>query len=132
MTAAYHFAEFDHSDLTWLAGTGESPDDAGPSLHSDIELLARVREGDSEAFDSLLVAYGRQLASYAKRFLGSKEAAQDVVQDVFVHLWENRARITVRASVRAYLYTAVRNHALNIRKRDRAEIARINENSLQM
>lgn len=130
MSAAYQFAVFEESDFTWAA-RGNEPDSAGDawspgeSRASDLELLGLIATGDPQAFEALLAAYAKQLASYARRFLGSPDTAQDAVQDVFAHLWENRKSVTVRSSVRAYLYTSVRNRALNIRKRDIAEVARI-------
>jgi RNA polymerase sigma-70 factor (ECF subfamily) len=46
----------------------------------------------------------------------SADAAEDVVQDVFAALWAARGTMQITTSVRAYLYAAVRNRALNVRK----------------
>jgi RNA polymerase sigma-70 factor (ECF subfamily) len=95
-------------------------DAADPDLHL-APLLAQVRVGDHAAFKSLALAVIRPLELYARRFTGSVDTARDVVQDVLAHLWEHRQAIQVRGSVRGYLYTAVRNRALNLRRRDTTE-----------
>ena len=87
-------------------------------------LLAQVRADDQRAFEMLVAEIVRPLELYARRFIGSADASQDVVQDVFARLWEHRQTLHVRGSVRAYFYSAVRNRALNVRRHDAAESAR--------
>jgi RNA polymerase sigma-70 factor (ECF subfamily) len=62
--------------------------------------------------------YYAPLASFAFRYLRDASAAEDVVQDVFGALWNGRAKFTVTTSLKAYLFAAVRNRALNLRKHD--------------
>jgi RNA polymerase sigma-70 factor, ECF subfamily len=81
-------------------------------------VIARIREGDSRAFEAVFRAYYAPLASFAFRYLRDAAAAEDVVQEVFGALWNGRDRLVVTTSLRAYLYAAVRNRALNIRKHD--------------
>ena len=50
---------------------------------------------------------------YAKDLLKISEIAEEVVQDVFVKLWNNRATISINTSLKAYLYRMVHNHSLN-------------------
>lgn len=50
------------------------------------------------------------------KFTRSKDSAEEVVQDVFVNLWEKRFTLVVNSSLRAYLFTAVRNQSLNYLK----------------
>jgi RNA polymerase sigma-70 factor (ECF subfamily) len=51
--------------------------------------------------------------------LRSREAAEDVVQEVMLNLWRHRETLSVEDSLRAYLYRAVRNRALNSARNDR-------------
>jgi len=57
--------------------------------------------------------YGR-LCAYANLFLNDADAAEDVVQDVFVKLWQNREELAVQTSLQSYLFRAVRNGCLNV------------------
>jgi RNA polymerase sigma-70 factor (ECF subfamily) len=93
--------------------TSHAASSTGPS---DVALLARIRSGDAGALESLLKQYWVQLATYAARLLDSEDAAEDVVQEAFIRLWEHRERWSLEGSVRALLYTITRNAALDQRK----------------
>ena len=87
------------------------------------EWFDRIRGGDERAFEALFRAYGGPLCEFALGYVKSSGAAQDLVQDLFVHLWENRETLGTPRSVQAYLYGAVRNRALNQMRRSRIELA---------
>jgi len=89
------------------------------------ELLARIRADDGSALTELIGTLTRQLVHYARRFSSSADDAEDLVQDVFVWVWERRHELAVRGNFRTYLYTAVRHRALDVRKHRNAEAARI-------
>jgi RNA polymerase sigma-70 factor (family 1) len=73
---------------------------------------ARPSRAESCPWDSAVAAYYVELCEYVLRYVGSAEAAEDLVQDLFLHLWDTRGpRDTVRLS-RPYLYVAARNRAL--------------------
>ena len=68
--------------------------------------------GPSEAWESAFQAHYVDLCEYVLRLVGSAEATEDIVQDLFLHLWDTRgSRDRVRLS-RPYLYVAARNRAL--------------------
>ncbi|WP_420455302.1 RNA polymerase sigma-70 factor [Rubrivirga sp.] len=81
-------------------------------------LAARVRSGDRAAFEALFRSAWGDLARYA-RTLADPAEADDAVQDALLTLWRRRADLDPDRSVRALLYTAVRNRLLN-RQRDHA------------
>jgi RNA polymerase sigma-70 factor (ECF subfamily) len=68
------------------------------------------------AFEAVFREHYQALARFAFRFVRDATAAEDVVQDVFARLWTDRHTLNIATSVRAYLYAAVRNRALNISK----------------
>lgn len=96
-----------------------SPNPIPPS--DDANLADRVRAGDASAFESLFHLYYDPLCRFADGYVRSHGDAEDLVQGVFVQLWYLRERWVLRGSVRAYLYTAVRNAALNVLKHRLAE-----------
>ena len=61
-------------------------------------------------FDDLYVP----LCRFALKFLNNTSLAEDVVQDTFVYLWENRNRLSFSDGINQYLYTTVKNKSLNI------------------
>ena len=85
-------------------------------LPSDI--ATRIRGGDAKAFELVFRTYYQPLCAFAFRFLRDSATAEDLVQDVFGAVWTTRATIQIKTSVRAYLYTSVRNRALNVRKHE--------------
>lgn len=74
----------------------------------------RIRDGDAGAFEAMVRTYTDPLRAYAERQVGSEAVAEEIVEDVFVDIWERRATWTVKASVRRYLYGAVRRAALHV------------------
>ena len=85
-------------------------------LPSDI--ATRIRAGDAKAFELVFRTYYQPLCAFAFRFVRDSAAAEDLVQDVFGAVWTTRATIQIKTSVHAYLYTSVRNRALNVRKHE--------------
>ena len=77
---------------------------------------------DNDAFEALFREHYASLATFALRYLRDRSIAEELVQDLFADLWARRATWTPRAgSERAYLLAAVRNRALNLRKRQALE-----------
>ncbi len=91
----------------------------------EVLLLARIRQGDRQAFDALLRPLISPLSDFAAALTGSRTGGEDVVQDVLLNVWSSHASWQPTISARAYLFGAVRNRALNearnaLRRRDRA------------
>lgn len=83
-----------------------------------VELLARFRRGDDDAFEAIFREYAAQLCAFALHFTGSRDLATEIVHDVFLLVWERRERLDVQRNLRAYLYKATRNRALEVTRRD--------------
>ena len=88
-------------------------------VSSDDELVRRIRAGDESAFDRLVREHYTGLCIFAARMLNSHAAAEEVVQDVLLRVWEQRDRWEVRGKISSYLYASVRNGALNVARRER-------------
>src|SRR5687768_7707145 len=83
------------------------------SRESELELLARIASGDRGAFEQLFRDHYAALVRFGEGLLRSRELAEDTVQEVLLNLWRQRETVRVDDSLRAYLYRAVRNRALN-------------------
>ncbi|MCH8961481.1 MAG: RNA polymerase sigma-70 factor [Bacteroidetes bacterium] len=84
-----------------------------PSDDSFIRWSERLQSSDQRAYSELFEAMHVVLLRYAWRFTGEQEAARDIVQDAFLKLWQIRAEVDPQRSLKALLYTMVRNLALN-------------------
>ncbi|MEX2345711.1 MAG: RNA polymerase sigma-70 factor [Balneolaceae bacterium] len=80
---------------------------------SNQKLVERIRSGDQNAFESLFYRYYSKLCVFSNSYVKSLDIARDVVQEVFIKIWDNRANFYVNQSLKAYLYQAVRNQSLN-------------------
>ena len=80
---------------------------------TDLEVMDALRRDDPRALQRLGDCYWPGLLSYVRRMLSDVDAAEDVVQEAFVRLWEERARWWASSAPRAVLYRIARNLALN-------------------
>jgi RNA polymerase sigma-70 factor (ECF subfamily) len=92
-------------------------------IHTDETLLSLVADGDKEAFTMLYRRYWESLFSTAARALRSKTDAADLVQDIFLSIWNRRNDLRVTGSLAAYLQTSVRYKVIkyiekNVTRRD--------------
>jgi RNA polymerase sigma-70 factor (ECF subfamily) len=76
---------------------------------SDEGLMLLAREGDEEAFAELARRYRAPILNFVYRFLGDRETAEDVSQDVFVRLWSNARTYTPKAKFSTFIYHVARN-----------------------
>jgi RNA polymerase sigma-70 factor, ECF subfamily len=83
------------------------------NLVTDQELLARIRRGDEQAFDTLFRQFYGPLVGLAESLLKTRAVAEEVVQDVMLEVWRRRESIHLEESWRAYLFRSARNRALN-------------------
>ncbi len=82
-------------------------------LNSDEQLMLRISADDNIALELLFKKYYAQLVRFAREIVKSKDQAEDMVQKVFVKIWDKRASITVNSQVKSYLFVAVKNHCFN-------------------
>jgi RNA polymerase sigma-70 factor (family 1) len=80
---------------------------------NDQELFTSIKEGNEKAFEALFRAYYPFLCMYCTRLLKDASAAEEIVQELFVKLWEKRSQTTIDTSVKNYLFRAAKNHCLN-------------------
>lgn len=72
---------------------------------SDYELVEELRKGDIEAFDQVFKKYGDRLFGFALSYLKSKVETEELIQDVFLKIWENRKNLKKESSLKSYLFT---------------------------
>lgn len=79
----------------------------------DETLFANMRMHDAKAFELLFKRHYKPLCRRVNSMLNDEEATEDVVQQLFIKIWESRETLETPDSVAAYLFTAARNRALN-------------------
>jgi len=76
---------------------------------SDYELIALIKQDDFNAFTEIYERYKGALYIHAFHRLRDREEVKDLIQQLFVTLWDNRRTLEVKSHLSGYLFTAVRN-----------------------
>lgn len=82
------------------------------SLYTDQELLEAIRNDDERAFHELFRRYWKKVHCMAYSRVRSKELTEEIVQDLFISLWNKRASLAI-TNLPSYLYTSVKHRVLN-------------------
>lgn len=86
-------------------------------LDTDNELIDKLRIGDVEAFDRVYQRYAGKLYAFSLKYLKSKEEAEELVQSVFLKVWENQKNLRKNTSFKSYLFTIAYNEICNLFRR---------------
>lgn len=77
----------------------------------DTQLLLHIQQDSKQAFNALYERYWEKAYNDAYRRLKETDLAKDIVQDIFTHIWQNRATLRIE-NFPAYLHTAIRNKVI--------------------
>jgi RNA polymerase sigma-70 factor (ECF subfamily) len=87
------------------------------SAHTDDELMARMASGDITALGELVRRHQTRSWSVALRFLGDRSAAEDLVQETFLTLYEKAPGYRPRGQFVAYLFRVLTHKAISLKRR---------------
>lgn len=91
---------------------------------ADLELAARCRAGDADAFEELYRLHVRRLYSLAVRMIGSADEAEDVLQEVFLQAHRKLAGFRGESTLGTWLYRLTMNHCLDHLRGRQAKMSR--------
>ena len=77
-------------------------------------MTERLKSGDTQSLKFLFDTFYPSLCHFAVQFLNDHDQSEEVVQDLFVRLWENRGQLEIKTSLKSYLFRSVRNQCLNL------------------
>lgn len=78
------------------------------------ELLIRLKNGDMLAFDKVYELFSHKLFSFVFRILKDEAEADDVVQEVFVKIWESREKLDDYKLLNSYIFTIAYNNSIDL------------------
>ncbi|QIP13477.1 RNA polymerase sigma-70 factor [Spirosoma aureum] len=84
-------------------------------------LLNQISVGDEKAFNKLYDFYRPGIYRFIYKFIKSSELTNDICQEVFMKIWEERWAIQEINSFKSYLFTITKNHTFNVLKRAAVE-----------
>jgi len=76
-------------------------------------LVQRMLGGDDAAFSAIFKRYYLDLVLFAGTFVRNRQAAEEIVQDVFIRLWENRGSVVINSSLRSFLLKSIQNKCID-------------------
>lgn len=80
-------------------------------------LAEQISRGSHKAFDEVFRQYYGRVSNFIRSLIKSQSVAEDIVQDVFVNLWNSRHALSEVRSLNSYIYTIARNAAIDHMRR---------------
>ncbi|MFA5714029.1 MAG: sigma factor, partial [Bacteroidales bacterium] len=78
----------------------------------ELVLKQKLKALDKRAIEYLFDTYYEPLYLFCEKFIYNSDAAHDMVQSVFIKIWENSQNITFTGTIKSYLYVSVKNECL--------------------
>lgn len=75
--------------------------------------VKKIKKGDQKAFKKLFLRFYDPLCQFSWQYTHSRHISEELVQEVFLGLWQSRESLDPRKNIKSYLYKSVRNKALN-------------------
>ncbi|WP_428328345.1 RNA polymerase sigma factor [Mucilaginibacter sp.] len=86
--------------------------------YCDTDLLIYLKQDDTTAFNAIYKRYSKPVYTYLLHKLKDQDICNDVLQDIFVNVWEKRGELDIDTSLKAYLFQAARFKIIDIYRRD--------------
>lgn len=93
------------------------------ALTDDKALIEAFQSGDEFAFVSLYNRYKNPIYAFCVKMLGDRALAQDVMQETFLRVYENRDRLLNTSSFKSWVFTIARNQCLNQLRRSKRQVS---------
>jgi RNA polymerase sigma-70 factor (ECF subfamily) len=95
----------------------------GAGGRAERQLLDALHVGDARAFEVIFRRYAAALCDFAFSYVRARETAEEIVQDLFCWVWEQRFTVEMPHGMRPWLFLAVRNRSLNALRNRRVELS---------
>ncbi len=97
-----------------------SSDKSNPYLSDpDVRLMLEFQEGNKASFEDLMRKYFPRLVNFIYRYVGSREMAEDLTQEVFIRVYKSVANYKPQSKFQTWVFTIARNLSLNQLKRNK-------------
>lgn len=90
---------------------------------SDNELMERVKNGDKQAFEELVLIHRRNAIGFACRFVKDNYLAEDIIQESFAAIYINRYNYKPKSSFKAFLFAVIRNKCIDYLRKNKGIVA---------
>ena len=77
-------------------------------------IVNKIKQGNIHAFEIVFRKLYSPLCGYANKMINDHDKAEEIVQEVFYIIWKNKERLTIKVSLKSYLYKSVQNSCLQM------------------
>jgi RNA polymerase sigma-70 factor, ECF subfamily len=105
-------------------------------MDQEANIIRRIRQGDIREFETLFRSSYASLVRYAKTIIRDHDTAEEIVQEFFFRLWQDKEKLNITSSLNGYLFKSVHNRCLHfiehqkvVEKHESEVISTINEYS---
>lgn len=96
-------------------------------LPNESLFITQLSKGDGLAFEKIYDHYYDRIHLFVLKFVKSSQLAEDLTQEIFIKIWEDRSQLNEKESFRAWLFVIARNHTLNFLKKASRELVGVGE-----
>ncbi|WP_421920216.1 RNA polymerase sigma-70 factor [Marinifilum sp.] len=89
--------------------------------------IRKLKSGDRKAFHALYFEMFPRLCAFANKYVNDREVSVDIVQDVFMHIWDHRTSIRSNTSFNSFLFVSVKNRSINYLRKEKS-VAKLHQN----
>lgn len=82
--------------------------------NEELFIVKKMIDGDMDSFKYFFDRYYNDLCNFVHIYLHDQTLAEEIVQDIFVYFWENREKLQINTSVKAFLFSASKFKSLNL------------------
>lgn len=101
------------------------------AFNSDSDLLTSFQSGEDKGFSRVFQKYYPALCYFANRFHPNRQWAEDIVQEVFLNLWNRREEFDKIEAIHSYLFRATANQCINSLKKEQIQRDKLNDAVMQ-
>ncbi|OOG69819.1 hypothetical protein B0E44_11720 [Flavobacterium sp. A45] len=91
-------------------------------LNHDTVIINRLRNGDKQALTELYNEFWQLLFVSSYNVIKDKELCEDIIQDIFMNIWNNREKLEINISLKGYLYACARYQVFNQFKKNKNKV----------
>ncbi|MEN8118310.1 MAG: RNA polymerase sigma-70 factor [Bacteroidota bacterium] len=91
----------------------------------DIQIKIGLKRGDPSSFKEVFRLLYPRLKGYCKLFISNDSQVEDIIQESFISLWENKETIEINKSIESYVFVILRNKCLNFLKKQKLKDSKI-------
>ena len=91
--------------------------------NEELFIFGQMVEGDKEAFRFFFEKYYPDLCNLVNLYLHDSVMTEEIVQDIFIYLWEKKEKIKIESSVKSYLLKASKNKSINFIRNEKSKLS---------